>query len=365
MFHPAVVFKERDIIGHSLNPKNQAELVIHLDGYSAHPMFDTGSFDSRVEVIAHFILVAAVKFTAQECGDILGFNRVNSGADDFVVDQFKVASLLEDYISGVFDLHKAPVIIIGTVANNRTVLPDDLIQLLMNAFGTDVISKLLGPIKIINVHEDIIEHLKVDLLLIESGCQQIMSIAVELQPERRPCRHSQITQSQLDMDKVEVIMQALARHGLERCCASLFIIPGLVCGAQFHCREYMYKPGMRTSLFDNIADPAFFSEILFANKIDYQAVVGGDFFGICTDFFPQRICPLCKVEYTNAIDGKKGTHTLGITNAGYGSSQYDSVKAGDNALDFTAVPLNKVFHRSNSPYEYFQSQRFSEKYRAA
>jgi hypothetical protein len=29
------------------------------------------------------------------------------------------------------------------------------------------------------------------------------------------------------------------------------------------------------------------------------------------------------------------------------------------------VPLNKVFHRSNSPYEYFQSQGFSEKYRAA
>jgi hypothetical protein len=29
------------------------------------------------------------------------------------------------------------------------------------------------------------------------------------------------------------------------------------------------------------------------------------------------------------------------------------------------VPLDKVFHCYNSPYEYFQSQRFSEKYRAA
>jgi len=144
VFHPSVVFKERDIIGHCLNPKDDAEFIIHLDGYTAHPMFDTGSFNPRVKVIAHFVLVAAMEFTAEESGDILGFNRVNGSADNFVIDRFKVASLLEDYISGVFDLHKAPVAVIGKMTNDRTVLFNDFIQLPMNTFDIDVVSKLLA-----------------------------------------------------------------------------------------------------------------------------------------------------------------------------------------------------------------------------
>ena len=365
VFHPSVVLKKRNIIGHSLNSKNQTELIIHFYGYFAHPMFNTSSFNPRVKVIAHFILIAAVEFTAEERGDILGFDRVNGGTDNFVIDQFKVAFLLEDYIGGIFDLHKTPMIVICEIANYRTVLPDEFIQPSMNTLGTDIIGKLLSLIKIVNLHKDIVEHLKIDILLIERRCQQIMSVTVELQPERRPCWNSQITQPQFGGDKVEVIVQAFAGHCLERCCVSLFVVPGFIGGAQFHCRKYMHKPRMRTSLFYDAVDLVFFTEILFANKIDFQVVVAGDFFGICTDIFPQRICPFCEVKYTNVFCSEKGTHPLGIADTGYGSGKYDSVKAGDDSFDFSIVPLDKVLHRSNSPYRSFQIWRFSEKYLAA
>jgi hypothetical protein len=36
-----------------------------------------------------------------------------------------------------------------------------------------------------------------------------MSVATELQPERRPCRHAQIAQSHLLVDDVEVVVEAL------------------------------------------------------------------------------------------------------------------------------------------------------------
>ena len=365
VFHPSVVFKERDVIGHSFNSKNEAELVIHLYGDFTHSMFNTSSFDPCAKIIAHFILVTAMELTPKECGDIFGFDRVDGGADNFIIDRFKITFFLEDYISSVFNLHKAPVIVIYKVPNNRTVLPDDFIQLAMNTFDIDVISKFLGLTKIVNLHKDIIEHLKINLLLTHRRSQQIVPVTVKLQPKRRPCRHSQITQPQLGGNEVKVIVQTFAGYRLEICFTGFFVVPRLVGGAQFHRREYMHKPRMRTSLFDNIANPTFFTEILFANKIDYQVIVAGDFFGIFTNFFPQRVSPLCKVEYTNAFCRKKGTHPLSIADTRYGSSQYDSVKAGDDAFDFSAVLLDKVLHRSNSPYQSFQFDGLSEKCLAA
>ena len=361
VFHPSVVLKKRNIIGYSLNAKNQTELVIHLDGNRPHPMFDTGTLNSRVEVIAHFVLVAAVEFATEECGDILGFDRVNGGTDNFVIYQFKVALLPEDDIRGVLDLHKAPVVVIGKMPNDWAVVPNNLIKLAMKPFNIDIIGELLSRIKIVNLYKDIIEHLKTYILFVKLCSQKIMPVAIELQPERRPCGHSKITQPQFSGNKVEVIVQTLSRHRLERCFAGLFIIPWLIGGAAFHSRKYMYKSGMRTALLDNLTDSGFLTKSFFANKINFKAVITGDFFGVGTNFFPQRISPLCKVEYANAFDGEKSTHSLSIANSGHCAVEYNSVKAGDDSFDFGIVPLDKVLHCFDSPYGYFQSQGFSEK----
>jgi len=364
MFHPSVVFKERDIISYSLNTKDDTELVIHLDGNFAHSMFNASSLDPRVKVIAHFILIAAVEFTAKECGNILGLDRVNGSADDFIIDGLKVALPLKDDIRSVFDLHKTPVIAMGKVPDDRTVLSDNFVQLSMNTPDIDVVSKILSFIEIVNLHKDIIKDLVIDFLFAESRCQHIMSVAIELQSERCPCRHSQITQAKFSGDKVEVIMQAFTGHRFEICFMGLFIMPGLISSAGFHCRKDMYKSGMRTSLFDNIINAVFFPEILFADKIDFQAVLFSQLFGIKTNLFSHRFNKIGVIKYSDTFFEEQRSHTLGITNARYGSSQYDSVKARDDALDFSVVPLDKVLHSSDSPDQSFGFEQLSENCRA-
>jgi len=365
VFHPSVVLKKRNIIGDRLNAKNQTELVIHLDGNRSHPMFDTGPLTPRVEGITHFILIAAVEFTTEERGDILGFDRVNGGTDNFVIDQFKIAFLPEEDVRGVLDLHKAPVVVIDKMPKDRAIASDKMIQLAMKSFNIDIIGKLLSPIQIVNLDKDIVEHLETDLLFAKLCGQKVMPVAVELQPEWCPGGDSQITQPPFGGDKVEVIMQALPRYCFERCFAGLFIMPGLISRTGLHRRKDVYQSGMCSSLTDNFVDPVFFSEVLFADKFDFKTVIAGDFFSIGTDFFPQWISPLCKIEYANAFCSEKRTHSLSVADAGYCSGKYDSVKAGEDAFDFSIVPLDKVLHRTNSPYGYFQRQGFSEKCRVA
>jgi len=365
MFHLSVVCKEGHIIGHRFHPKDDTELVIHLDGHLTHSMFDTGSFHPGVEGIAHFILVAAVEFPAKEGGNILGFDRVNRGAHNFVIDRFKITLSLEDDIRGIFDLHQAPVIVVAKVPDDRAVLPDDFIELTMQSFYIDIVRQLLGLVKIVNVHKDIVEHFESQVLFAELQGQKVMPVTIELQPKRRPGWHTQITQTQGSVNEVEVVMKALAAIGFQKGSPGLLVMPGLVAVAGFHGREDMHQSGMRTPLLDNLVNAVFFSEILFADKLDFRAVLQSDTFGICANLLPQRFSPLGIVENTNLLLAQKQTHALGVTNTGYGSGQYDSVKTGKNPFDFGAVPLDKVLHCHRLPYQNVHFDGRSEKCQAA
>ena len=271
----------------------------------------------------------------------------------------------KDNVGSIFNLHKTPVIVIGKVPDDWAVFPDDFIQLSMKMPDVDIIGKLLSFIKIANLHENIIEHLKVNILFAESRGQQVVSVAVELQPKRCPSRHSQITQPQVCGNEVEVIMQTFAWYCFERCFVSLFIVPGLISSTWFHRRENMYKPCMRTSLFDNIFNAIFFPKILFTDKIDFQTVFFSQLLGIKANLFSQRFNKIGVVKDSNILFEKKRSHPLGITNARYGSRQYNPVKTGDDAFDFSVVSLDKILHRSDSPCQRFEFERLSEKCRAA
>ena len=80
----------RDVVGRGLDAEDASELVVHLDGGSAHVVLDPCSLNAGVEIVAHVVLVVAVKLSAQEGGDILRFYGVNSGSDDLIVQEAKV-----------------------------------------------------------------------------------------------------------------------------------------------------------------------------------------------------------------------------------------------------------------------------------
>ena len=71
---------------------------------------------------------------------------------------------------------------------------------------------------------------------------------------------------------------------------------------QFTAREiYVYQSRMCATLFYDVVDPVFLSEILFTDEFDFQTVVAGDLFGADVNFVTQKMCPLGEIEYTNAF----------------------------------------------------------------
>ena len=49
-------------------------------------MFDPGSFDACVEVVAHLVLIAVIELSAKKSGYVLGFYGVDGSAGKVAID---------------------------------------------------------------------------------------------------------------------------------------------------------------------------------------------------------------------------------------------------------------------------------------
>ena len=53
----------------------------------------------------------------------------------------------------------------------------------------------------------------------------VVSVTVELQSKRCPCRNSQVAKAELGINEIEVVMEAFAFPGAQVCLAGLLVMP--------------------------------------------------------------------------------------------------------------------------------------------
>ena len=68
-------------------------------------VFDPGAFDTGMEVVANLVLGCVGKFAPKKGGDVIRFDGMDGGSNQFFVNGLKVFSLFEHYVGSIFDLH--------------------------------------------------------------------------------------------------------------------------------------------------------------------------------------------------------------------------------------------------------------------
>ena len=350
MFHPAVVFEKGNVVDCCFDAQHQAVLIIHFDRHRPHVMLNACSLYTGVEIVAQFILIIAVKFSSQKCGDVVGLDGMYGRPDQFVIDGRKIALSFENNVGGIFGLHDAPVIAVLKKIDDRTVQAGISVEYLVNTLDDKVVGQALSPVKVFDVDKTIVEHGRLDAFLGQLRSQFVMAVEIELETKRRPRRHSQITQAKLGVDGIEVVMQTFAAVILEKRFVGIFVMPGLITGAWLHCREDVYKAGTRSPLSNNLLYALFFAKILFADEVNGKAVLGGNSLCVLPDLIPQRHRPLGIVENTDVLLLQKQRHSLGVTDTGNGAGQNNTVKAGSDTFDFITISFNEIRHVQ--PFQY-------------
>ena len=120
----------------------------------------------------------------------------------------------------------------------------------MQLLHRPVVSDLLGAVEVLGLHQGVVEPGVNDLFSLQTAGQTVMSVEINLQPEGTPSGDADIAQSQLFIDEVKVIMQALAVVGAQRGLARNLVVPGAISEHGSMAEKIHTKPGWSPRFFN-------------------------------------------------------------------------------------------------------------------
>lgn len=171
-----------------------------------------------------------------------------------------------------------------------------------------------------------------------------MAVEVKLQAEGGPRRHAQVAQAELRIEKVEVVVQALALGGLEHGPARQLVVPGPERGAGFHGREDVHQAGMISALSQDRLDAGFLAEVLALDEVDGQAGFAGHLLGVGPEVLPQGGSPLWIVEQPDVTGRQVGSHGSRVSDVRQGARDHHAVKARQRPPELGSVSLDEGLH---------------------
>ena len=178
--------------------------------------------------------------------------------------------------------------------------------------GRQGVGQLLRAAPVVNVHEGVIGHGVADTLRRQLARQPAMTIAVELQAERRPGRHAQIDQPELRVLEVEVVVQALAAVPPDEGLVGSFVVPRLVGIAGFHGRDDVHQAGVVATLFKHSCDDIFLADMRLADMLYGHSRLGGQCRRALAHTFTQRLGKFGVVEDADAPGIEISGHPRGV-----------------------------------------------------
>jgi len=150
---------------------------------------------------------------------------MNRSANKSLIDWRQVRSIAEHQVGGVLDLHQAPMIFRRHLFKDGAVSPSNLVESFVQTHDVEFVGHLLCAVEVIDVRESVVEHREANALTLKARSEPVVSIEVELKAKRCPRGNTQVTKTQIGIDEVEVVVQALAGAGFEKRAASLLAVP--------------------------------------------------------------------------------------------------------------------------------------------
>jgi len=141
---------------------------------------------------------------------------MSKGFKEVWIEGLQCLAALEDQVRCVLRLHEAPVKVEFQVCDHRAVLLSERIQTQMQDFRIELVCQLIGERIISDLDKSIIQHFVSDAALFQLVCQPVVTVEIELQPKWTPSGYSQIAQSQLLIDEVEIVRHTLAAIDLQK-----------------------------------------------------------------------------------------------------------------------------------------------------
>lgn len=168
-----------------------------------------------------------------------------------------------------------------------------------------------------------------------------MPVAIDLQPARQPSGNADAAQSQILVDEIEIVVQALAFVWPQKSLASGLIVPGLVDRTWLHGRENTYQPRMLATLGQRLLHQIFLAYVSFSDELDFDPGLPRQPLGAVSQPFAERLGKLRVVEDPNLPFVEVGGHLRRVADLRQRAENQDAIPASQHPCNLILVPLGQ------------------------
>ena len=222
---------------------HDAVLVVQLDAVRPHLMADACPLNPGAEIVANLAPIGPRELAAEKRGHLFGLDCMHGRADNVGIQGLEVGLPLKQHVGGILSLQEAPMVARTEPLSHRTELLRPSVQTSMKLLGVQSLGQPLGPLEVRNLEKSVVGQLVRDAFLVQPVRQPLVSVEIHLQAKRRPRGYPYVAQPEDLVDEVEVVMQALARRGLESGALRVLVVPGTKRRAGLHGREDVRRCG--------------------------------------------------------------------------------------------------------------------------
>ena len=287
---------------------------------------------------------------AQEACDLFSLDREHCLAGELFVQGLEGRLGAKHQVHGVLHLHQTPVVGLPEDIEHRTEPLGVAVQAPVQFIGLDRIGERLRPPEVRNAHERVVGQAELYAGGRELSGEPRMAVAVELQPKRAPGGHPQVAKPQCLVDEVEVVVQALARTGLEAGLTGGLVMPGSVAIAAFHRRDHVHQPRIVASAREHLGHDVFLADVGLVDMLDLDAGLATCFQRPRTDTLTQRFGTARVVKDADPARVKKARHAARVAHPRQRAGNDDSVVARQYPCHAVPVTLREYQRHRRLPW---------------
>ena len=278
---------------------------------------------------------------AQETRHLLGLDREHRLAREALIHGRERGLGAKHQVHGVLHLHQAPVVALSEGIEHRTEAPGVAIQPAVQLIGGERIGDGLRALDVGDAHKGVVGEREIDASGGEFPRQPGVAVAVELQPERTPRRHPQVTQPERLVDEVEVVVQALARVGFEEGLAARLVVPGFVARAGLHRRDHVHQARRIAPARQHLRHHVLLADVGLVEVLDLDPGRGTNLLGAGADAISKRFGKTRIVKDPDSPGIQKARHPLRVTRPRQRPRDHNPVVARQHAQEPIAISLRQ------------------------
>src|ERR1700730_5282919 len=346
-------------INRGFDAQHAALFVVHLNRVFFHPVFDSYSFKTALQIGFDLTAANAAVFASEKAQHVRGMKVSNRVVDQGGINGSQCLVVAKQNIGRVFSLTHGPVV--GSQDNLATLMepgvdtPRQGIKERLPFPLYQTIAELLSPAPVTNLRETIVSLRITNPALLHLPCQVLPAVDTNLNRQRQPGLQAHVQQAKLAIHKIEVEMQTLPFFG-----SQLQLFAGPVAAhrkrtARLNARQHADQAFRNPVALHNRSRLVFF-RCFGRRQMDQGSTTGSRqlfrvSFHLCRNLLDEHP----KVLIKNSLARQKSIKAAQVTNRTQVSPKKHAVETCYTSDDAVTMPLRKTLHDA-PPIELSQTQ---------